>query len=87
MTCSFTRRTFEYLQQMHTIPSSAGCQPLPAHLLLLSAAGVHITSVEEALAVLAAGKHGKKGKKDKKHKKEKKGKKEKHAQHKHKHKS
>ncbi|KAA6427965.1 MAG: S1 RNA-binding domain containing [Trebouxia sp. A1-2] len=52
-----------------------------------SEAGVHITSVEEALAVLAAGKHGKKGKKDKKHKKEKKGKKEKHAQHKHKHKS
>jgi len=53
----------------------------------LFAAGLHITSVEEALAVLAASKHGKKGKKDKKHKKEKKEKEEKHAKHKHKHKS
>ena len=43
-----------------------------------------ISSVEQALAILAAGKHSKKSKKDKKHKKEKK---EKHAKHKHKHKS
>ena len=78
------------MQQVHTIPkhcwlSSISCSI--THLLLLFTAGLHITSVEEALAVLAASKHGKKGKKDKKHKKEKKEKKEKHAKHKHKHKS
>lgn len=55
--------------------------------MLMCAAGQQIRSVEEALAVLAAGKHSKKSKKDKKHKKEKKDKKEKHSKHKHKHKS
>lgn len=52
-----------------------------------SDAGQQITSLEEALAILAAAKHSKRSKKDKKQKKEKKDKKEKHAKHKHKHKS
>lgn len=43
-----------------------------------------ISSVEQALAILAASKHSKKSKKDKKHKKEKK---DKHSKHKHKHKN
>ena len=51
------------------------------------AGGQQITSMEEALAILAAAKHSKKSKKDKKQKKEKKDKKEKHAKHKHKHKN
>ena len=46
-----------------------------------------ISSIEEAMAILAASKsskHGKKNKKDKKHKKSKKEKKDKHSKHKHK---
>ena len=41
-----------------------------------------ISSVEQALAILAASKHSKKSKKEKKHKKQKK-----HSKHKHKHKN
>ena len=47
----------------------------------------HISSIEEAMAILAASKsskHGKKHKKDKKHKKGKKEKNHKHSKHKHK---
>lgn len=78
----------EAMQEACSAPCS--CGPVAktpvcfATILSCLAAGKPVSSMEEALAILA--KHGKRSKKDKNHKKEKKDKKEKHSKHKHKHK-